>query len=117
MERPDVSAQSEKVLSSWKEIAVTLCCGVRTAQRYESQGLPIYRPEGAVANVVIAFESELREWLKNSSLDPICSEELPLQTEFRIAYLKKQLAKIEKKVEQLDSRLKAIRQEYLSKTA
>jgi len=32
------------ILSGWKEIASYLHCGVRTVQRWEVDGLPIYRP-------------------------------------------------------------------------
>src|SRR3954447_3776670 len=57
----------EKVFTSWKEIATFFGKGVRTVQRWERKfGLPISRPTTA-KNVVLATESELREWIRRSS--------------------------------------------------
>ena len=57
----------EKVFTSWKEIASFFGKGVRTVQRWERKfGLPISRPTAA-KNVVLATESELREWIRKSS--------------------------------------------------
>ena len=48
-------------LKSWKEIAVYLDCGVRTAQRWEKQySLPIYRTR--IGGRVFAFTDELDLW-------------------------------------------------------
>jgi phage terminase Nu1 subunit (DNA packaging protein) len=57
----------ERVFTSWKEIASFFGKGVRTVQRWERKfGLPISRPTAA-KNVVLATESELREWIRSSS--------------------------------------------------
>ena len=57
----------ERVFTSWKEIASFFGKGVRTVQRWERKfGLPISRPTAA-KNVVLATESELREWIRKSS--------------------------------------------------
>lgn len=56
--------QTDKLLSSWKEIASCLNRGVRTVQRWEQYGLPIRRPAGAGTNVVMAMESDLHRWVK-----------------------------------------------------
>ena len=57
----------ERVFTSWKEIASFFGKGVRTVQRWEQKfGLPISRPTAA-KNVVIATESELRDWIRRSS--------------------------------------------------
>ncbi len=53
---------SDRLLSSWKEIASVLNRGVRTVQRWEHLGLPVFRPTGAANNVVLATESELMRW-------------------------------------------------------
>ncbi len=55
------------VLNGWKEIARHLGCGIRTAQRWEVQGLglPIHRPKHD-GGVVVAFSEEIDEWLKNT---------------------------------------------------
>jgi len=49
------------LLSSWKEIATYLGCGVRTVQRWEQQRkLPIHRIGTGPKAPVFAFEGELR---------------------------------------------------------
>lgn len=54
-----------KVLTSWKEIARHLSCGVRTAQRWEGElNLPIHRPRGKFRGSVLAVASELDTWIK-----------------------------------------------------
>lgn len=53
-----------RILNSWKEIASYLGRGVRTVQRWEAQlGLPVHRPAGKDHSAVIAFSSELDQWL------------------------------------------------------
>jgi hypothetical protein len=53
-----------EVLNSWKEIAVYLGRGVRTAQRWERElQLPVRRPRERSRSAVIAFRSELDRWL------------------------------------------------------
>jgi len=61
---PAVShTRSEKVLSSWKEIAAYLQTPVRTVQRWEHhKGLPVRRPNGRASGVVVALPSELDRW-------------------------------------------------------
>lgn len=55
-----------RILNSWKEIATYLGRGVRTVQRWEAQlGLPIHRPAGKDHSAVLAFSSELDQWLDN----------------------------------------------------
>lgn len=58
--------QPGKVLTSWKEIAVYLGKGVRTAQRWERDlGLPILRPTGAgYKSTVVAHPDALDRWLR-----------------------------------------------------
>ena len=56
-----------RVLHSWKEIAVYMGRGVRTIQRYEARlGLPVRRPSGAPRSAVLAFSSEIDQWLAKS---------------------------------------------------
>lgn len=55
-----------RILNSWKEIATYLGRGVRTVQRWESQlGLPVHRPAGKDHSAVLAFSSELDDWLNS----------------------------------------------------
>lgn len=58
------SATNSGVLNSWKEVATYLGRGVRTVQRWEQElGLPVRRPRGKSRSAVIAFPSELDQWL------------------------------------------------------
>ena len=58
------------VLTSWKEIASYLKCGVRTAQRWErDRFLPVYRPRPGKRGPVCAFPSEIQIWLRRNKLD------------------------------------------------
>ena len=55
------------VLNSWKEVATYLGRGVRTVQRWEQElGLPVRRPRGKTRSAVIAFRSELDQWLQHA---------------------------------------------------
>jgi hypothetical protein len=64
-----------EVLNSWKEIAVYLGRGVRTVQRWEANlGLPVHRPNGHLRSAVVAFSSELDEWLRKA---PQLRESMP----------------------------------------
>jgi hypothetical protein len=66
-----MNAQSpQKILHCWKEIADYLSAGVRTVQRWEVEfALPIRRPRGTKRSAVLAFCSEIDEWVK--TLPPI----------------------------------------------
>ncbi len=56
------------ILSSWKEIAAYLRCGIRTCMRYqEKYGLPVYRLEEKPKTHVFAYKNELDEWLRDKS--------------------------------------------------
>ena len=58
-----------RILNSWKEIATYLGRGVRTVQRWEAQlGLPVHRPAGKDHSAVVAFSSELDQWLDRRPL-------------------------------------------------
>jgi hypothetical protein len=54
------------VLSGWKEIAAYLRCGLRTAQRWESAGLPVSRPVPGRRSVVVANSEDLDLWSQHS---------------------------------------------------
>lgn len=57
--------QKENLLSSWKEIAAYLKCGVRSCIRWEKEaGLPIHQAPNAPKSRVYAYKNELDEWLK-----------------------------------------------------
>ena|SRR5215467_13562765 len=53
-----------EIMSGWKDIANYLGKGVRTAQRYESEGgLPVRRPAHKKAGSVLATKHELNAWM------------------------------------------------------
>jgi len=53
------------ILNSWKEIAVYLGRGVRTAQRWERDlALPVRRPRGKDRSAVFAVPTEIDAWLR-----------------------------------------------------
>jgi len=49
-------------LDSWGEIALYLNCEIRTAQRWEEEGLPVHRLQVQKQGRVYAYKSELDEW-------------------------------------------------------
>jgi hypothetical protein len=54
------------VLTTWKEVAAYLKCGVRTCIRWEAEsGLPVHRQEGAPRSRIFAYKSELDAWLQS----------------------------------------------------
>jgi excisionase family DNA binding protein len=56
----------QKILSSWKEIAAYLGHSKRTVQRWEQElSLPVYRPAGRESHSVMAFVSQLDDWLQS----------------------------------------------------
>lgn len=57
-------------LNGWKEIAVHLGKGTRTAQRWERlYGLPVHRTGREGGEIVYAFRSEIDLWLKKTALE------------------------------------------------
>ncbi|MGZ4828011.1 MAG: helix-turn-helix transcriptional regulator [Candidatus Angelobacter sp.] len=55
----------QRILHCWKEIADYLSAGVRTVQRWETEfALPVRRPRGAKRSAVLAFTSEIDQWVK-----------------------------------------------------
>jgi hypothetical protein len=55
-------------LQGWKEISGYLKCGIRTAQRWEKQGLPVRQLGKGRRSPVFAFSEELDEWVKRGGL-------------------------------------------------
>jgi len=54
------------ILTSWKEIASRLNCAVRTAQRWERNGLPVSRTIPGRRGYVTADAEMLESWLRDS---------------------------------------------------
>src|SRR5215468_9306653 len=80
------------LLSGWKEIASHLRCGVRTAQRWASRGMPV-RLVGSGPRAPVVADSELLDgWLRHGGTVRLDA----LNTEAVIANSKKLLVQIEK---------------------
>lgn len=60
-----VGGNPGEVLSSWKEIASYVNRGVRTVQRWEAElGMPVHRPASRSRTAVMAFRSEIDQWVR-----------------------------------------------------
>ena len=101
-----------EVLRGWKEISNYLRCSVRTAQRWESYGIPVHRCGTSLRAPVVAFPEELDQWTKQTWNGS--SQDHLLQ---RIALLKKENASLKKLREDLQAkRLPKVASEF-AKTA
>jgi hypothetical protein len=54
------------ILTGWKDIARHLGCGVRTAQRWEHEGLPIRRPLPGKRSHVVTASEQLDRWVRGA---------------------------------------------------
>jgi tetratricopeptide (TPR) repeat protein len=69
--RPQEEAENLR-LDSWKEIAVYLGKGERTAKRWESErSLPVHRLPGGGRGSVLAFTAELDAWLISAKTEKL----------------------------------------------
>lgn len=57
-------------LDSWKEVAEYLGRDVRTATRWEAQGMPVHRVPGGKGTSVFAFSYEIDAWLAGNHPEP-----------------------------------------------
>jgi hypothetical protein len=82
-----------ELLNSWKEIAAYLKRGVRTLQRWERElDLPVRRSNQRRHSTVMAFKSELDQWLSK-----VCALALSSQTAVPVL----QLPALERRLQQL----------------
>jgi len=69
MAGPATSVNSDRVLSSWKEIAAYLGVSVRTAQSWQERGLPVQRLPGGRSRVT-ARVADLEQWRTSGNPGP-----------------------------------------------
>src|ERR1035441_6598901 len=62
---------SRRVLQSWKEIAAYLGVSVRSAQRWETCGLPIHRQGTGTKARTFAYADELERWQATAAVQEI----------------------------------------------
>src|SRR5437763_12934783 len=94
-----------RILNSWKEIAAYLGRGVRTVQRWEAQlGLPVHRPAGKDHSAVVAFSSELEQWLDSRPVRQIAGMQL-LTSSPQTADMRELVGRAEMLLQKLNSAL------------
>lgn len=64
------------ILTGWKQISTHLGYGVRTAQRWESQGLPVQRVTKSPRSRVVADSDRLDEWILRGKDVPSAAHDL-----------------------------------------
>ena len=95
------------VLSGWKEIAAYLGCGVRTAQRWESNGLPVNRPNPGRRSHVLASTEQLDSWVRHGAFWRTQQSDVRVN----IARARKLRAEIEQARRDLHLKVAALRKE------
>lgn len=97
------------ILNSWKEIAFYLGRGVRTVQRWERElHLPVRRPWNKTRSAVVAFRSDLDEWLASMSMDHVF---LPEDSTLAIKVLEKRLHALKSEINRVDNQLRRMRRD------
>jgi len=66
-------------LDSWKEIAEYIGRDVRTATRWEIQGMPLHRTPGGRGTSVFALTHEIDAWMSGRHLDPTVEAGAPIE--------------------------------------
>ena len=72
------TSEHSRRLDSWKEIAEYLRRDVRTAARWESQGLPLHRVAGGKGRSVFAFTDEIDTWMAGQSAETVAAADGPM---------------------------------------
>jgi hypothetical protein len=97
-----------EMLSSWKEIAAYLKRGVRTLQRWERElGLPVRRSGQRRHSPVMAFKSELDQWL--STIGTLTFSSQNAGPDLQLPALERRLQQLEAEMEIVCSQIKRIK--------
>jgi len=105
------------ILSGWKAIAQHMGSSIRTAQRWERNGLPVKRPVPGLRSHVAAVSTELESWLdhgmswRNHSAPGIikCSRELRQKNHKLRQQNRDKMQNLRLRVEALQNEIAAIR--------
>lgn len=90
------------VLHGWKQIAQYLGCGIRTAQRWESQcNLPVNRPRNHLRSPVLAQSEALDAWAAGASAA------VPAPWEGRVEELHQQIEELKRELANIAARAPA----------
>lgn len=102
------------ILSGWKEIAAYMHCGIRSAQRWERDGLPVHRLIAARRSAVIARSEELDRWIRKDQFSHprypeliaaiANAQRLQDQTRVRVTELQTRVAGLQAQVADLQTR-------------
>lgn len=97
------------ILNSWKEIAFYLHRGVRTVERWERDlHLPVRRPRNKTRSAVVAFRSDLDEWLASMSMVHMS---LPENSTLAIKILEKRLHALKSEINRVENQLRRLRRD------
>jgi hypothetical protein len=85
----------ERILNGWKEISCHIGRGVRTAQRWESLGMPVHRPASKDRSAVVAFADELDRWITRNG---------PVEEEDTLARVRENVSSLSRHASELAAR-------------
>lgn len=87
------------ILTGWKEISKYLRYGIRTAQRWEAEGLPVRRIRDSRRSPVVADSEELDSWILHSSRVPANAPQEFVQNLRRAQELRHQIEQSRKELQ------------------
>lgn len=96
------------ILTGWKEISKYLRFGMRTVQRWESNGLPVKRVNKRTRSPVVADSEELDAWILHRM-------QLPPGAPRKLAENRQRARELRRKAEEIKKELQA-RMDVLRKT-
>ncbi len=94
----------QKVLQSWKEIALYMNRGVRTVQRWEHYGLPIHRPAGRSRSAVLAMTNELDGWIQSSPVLKSNPENGAAEMQAELTALREENQRLRERLSELETK-------------
>ncbi|HZU31247.1 MAG TPA: hypothetical protein VFB79_09040 [Candidatus Angelobacter sp.] len=99
--------QHSEILNSWKEIATYLGRGTRTVQRWEIDlQLPVRRPRKKARSAVMAFRSELDQWLLTVNHECVSGIDDPVM---ELARLGQKLQRLGMEIQMVQNRIQEIK--------